>query len=104
MGEPIPTPEKVEAPVHAAINAFDRAYHEHYGAHPSWSPRNCAMMKQLVDEHGLDEVIRRMTRLFAGVIQWPNPPYNLGIFATQFDRLVLGGKPKPSELLGRTKP
>jgi hypothetical protein len=83
-----------------AIDRFDRYYRDAYGTRPTWGAKQGAMLKRLLSAHGLDEVLARMERLFRG-IDWPKPPYDLGVLVAQFDRLVGDIKPRklsPSEI------
>lgn len=90
-----------------AIDAFDRAFTDAYGARPTWGAKQCAQLKRLLSAHGLDEVLRRMGLLFGGALSWPPAPYDLGVLVLQFDRLVAptsGRGVRPSDVLGRIKP
>lgn len=98
--------------VKQAITAFHDAFVKAYGAKPTWGVKNAAIMKRLVKEHGLDEVLRRIEVLFErGLGRWPEPPYTIAVLSSQFDRLVASVQPqqqrasvKPSDVLGKVKP
>lgn len=83
-----------------AIERFDRYYRDAYGTKPTWGAKQGEMIKRLLAAHGLDEVLARMDRLFRG-IDFPPPPYDLGVLVVHFDRLVGDIKPRklsPSEI------
>lgn len=103
-GEPEAAPGHKET-----VAAFNAAYVKAYGARPTWGPKQGAMMKRLLAQHGPEEVQRRIELLFGGAIDWPRPPYDLGVLVSQFDRLVAPtvakpGRVRPSDVLGKVRP
>lgn len=93
----------------ATVAAFDAAYVKAYGARPTWGLKQGGMMKRLLAQHGPEEVQRRIELLFGGAVDWPRPPYDLGVLVSQFDRLVAPtvakpGRVRPSDVLGKVRP
>jgi len=89
-GRKIPVPKTPGLQV--AIDVFDTAYRSEYSSKPTWSAAACASLKRLVTLHGHVEVIARIERLFQGALDWPHPPYTVGVLVAHFDRLVVAAR------------
>jgi len=73
----------------ATIATFHAAYEAQTGSKPTWGAKQGAMVKQLLEAHGSDEVQARIGRLFAGAIAaWCHAPYDLGTLVQHFDKLA----------------
>lgn len=72
------------------VDEFDRMYRDaNDGTKPSWrGGRNTKLIRDLVAEHGRDEVIRRIRVLFVSPPSWLRPPHDVGTLARHFDKLV----------------
>lgn len=74
----------------AVVARFDARYRaQNGGAKPTWGDKPGAQLKRLIAQHGVDEVLARIDRLFDGALaSWCKPPYDVGTLAAQFDRLA----------------
>lgn len=92
-------PAAPAAPGYQAVVArFDSAYRaQNGGAKPTWGDKPGAQLKRLIAQHGADEVLARIDRLFGGALaSWCHPPYDVGTLVAQFDRLaVVTAPPAP---------
>lgn len=86
--EPRP-PRAAPTGPHAAVTAaFFAAFEQQTGAKPTWGAKQGAMVKKLLDAHSAEDVIARIERLFAGVLPWLSPPYDIGTLVQHFDKLA----------------
>ncbi len=94
----------VKAPMHVVIDAFHTRYVDAYGVAPLIPGKLLPALKKLVAASGASEALRRLDVLFDGHgPRWLKPPYDLGTYISQYDKLVVaGGRAKPSELLRAT--
>lgn len=74
-----------------ALNDFHQRYLGAYGAAPSWKGAPSKNLSDLVREHGVDEVRRRIAFLFTYPPKWLTPPFDMGVLKSQFDKLVPAG-------------
>lgn len=79
-----------------ALTHFDTRFFAAYAAKPTWSGKNCKLLRELVRAHGADQVIARTDRMFDQPLDWPPGPYDVGYLSQRFDQLVAVGRASSS--------
>ncbi len=96
----VPDPAAANTPAtqQAAIAAFHSYYlGTHGGSKPTWGDKQIGMMSGLVKSHGADEVIRRVSVLRDSPPTFPAPPWDLGTFVGNFDKVSQPTKAAPRQ-------
>jgi hypothetical protein len=83
------TPREPSGPHQQAIAEFDAYYQRaHDGAKPTWNATQGKRMKQLLDRHGLHEIVRRIAVLEQTPPRFPPTPWDFSTFALHFDKVA----------------
>lgn len=70
------------------VAAFHNLFVTAYDSKPTWTAAHGAQLKRLINEHGADEVRRRITILFTAAPSWITPPFTFNTLVRHFDALV----------------
>lgn len=70
------------------VDLYYWLYLGRYGQKPTWNGGYGRNLKRLIREHGADEVIDRLVRLYSGALGWAKEPYTWNLFVHSFDAIV----------------
>ena len=72
-----------------SVDLFFELFVAAYSTKPAWrGAADGQLLKRLLQSHGVEEVQKRMRRLFSSPPKWLHPPYTFGTFVRHFDHLV----------------
>ena len=87
--------------VRQVMAEWDRCYFVQNGRHWTPSAHKNRQLRELVEQHGAEEVIGRVWALFAGNLQFLDKPYDVATLYNFFDRLVPTEMPSLVESMKR---
>lgn len=88
-GDAADDPPPQPTAIRTLTDRFQALYQQqNSGAKPTWGPEPVSVLRKLMDQHGLEEVLARMDRMFTAPPRWLDPPFTVRTLRGNFDHFV----------------